>query len=259
MSAAHRDPLVAGNWKMNGSKLEIGTLVDELQAELASVALERCRVLVFPSQVYLDRVAGQLEGTSIGLGAQDVDERPEGAITGGVSAAMVKDVGCRYAIVGHSERRTLFQESDATVADKYELCQSAGLITIVCVGETLEEREAGETISVVRRQLKAVTDRVGKEFAGSLVAYEPVWAIGSGRSASPEQAEEVHASLRACLAEVDVALAEATSILYGGSVSAENAQSLFEMNNIDGALVGGASLNAGSFAKICETAERVKR
>lgn len=254
-----RAPLVAGNWKMNGSKAVIRSLLDDMQSELESLAVEQCRVLVFPSYVYLDAVAAQLRETTIGVGAQDVDERPDGAVTGGVSASMARDVGCDFAIVGHSERRTLFCESDATVADKYERCLAEDLTTIVCVGETLEEREAGETLEVVRRQLQAVTDRVGKGFAGSMVAYEPVWAIGTGRSATPEQAEEVHASLRSCLAEVDEMLAVSTSILYGGSVTAENAQSLFEMDNIDGALVGGASLDAGSFAKICEIAERVKR
>lgn len=254
-----RAPLVAGNWKMNGSKAVIKSLLDDMQSELESLALQQCRVLVFPSYIYLDAVAAQLRGGIIGVGAQDVDERPDGAVTGGVSASMVRDVGCEFAIVGHSERRTLFSESDATVADKYELCHAESLTTIVCVGETLEEREAGETLEVVRRQLKAVTDRVGKGFAGSMVAYEPVWAIGTGKSALPVQAEEVHASLRSCLAEVDEALAAGTSILYGGSVTPQNAESLFEMDNIDGALVGGASLNAGSFAKICEIAERVKR
>jgi len=254
-----RAPLVAGNWKMNGSKAVIRSLLEDLQTELEPLALQHCRVLVFPSYIYLDAVAGQLKDSGIGVGTQDVDQRPEGAVTGGVSAAMVRDVGCEFAIVGHSERRTLFGESDATVADKYELCHAEKLTTIVCVGEALEEREAGETLEVVRRQLQAVMDRAGKGFAGSMVAYEPVWAIGTGRSATPEQAEEVHASLRSCLAEVDAGLAADTRILYGGSVTAENAQSLFEMDNIDGALVGGASLKADSFAKICEIAERVKR
>ncbi|MBO6703046.1 MAG: triose-phosphate isomerase [Pseudomonadales bacterium] len=259
MSAKSRTPLVAGNWKMNGSKAFIRGLLDDVQSELQPLALERCSVLVFPSYAYLYAVADQLRGSSIGVGAQDVDERPEGAVTGGVSAGMVRDLGCGFAIVGHSERRTLFGESDSTVAEKYDRCCEQNLTTIVCVGETLEEREAGQTLEVVHRQLKAVTDRVGVDFAGSMVAYEPVWAIGTGRSATPDQAEEVQASLRACLAEVDAGLAEATSILYGGSVTAENAQSLFEMNNIDGALVGGASLKADNFAKICEVAERVKR
>ena len=244
---------------MNGSKAGIGRLLHDIQAELTPLELQQCRVLVFPSYVYLDAVAAQLKDTVIGVGAQDVDERQEGAVTGGVSAEMVKDVGCEFAIVGHSERRTLFRETDNTVADKYEQCRAAGLTTIVCVGETLDEREQGRTLEVVRRQLKAVTDRTGEEFAGSLVAYEPVWAIGTGRSATPDQAEEVHGGLRACLEEVNAELADQTSILYGGSVSAENAQTLFEMNNIDGALVGGASLEASSFVKICETAERVKR
>lgn len=255
----NRTPFVAGNWKMNGSKSFISSLLDDLQKELLGVALDRCRVLVFPSHVYLDTVVQQLKGSTIGVGAQDVDQRAEGAVTGGVSAGMAKDVGCGFAIVGHSERRTLFEESDDVVAEKYELCRIEGLTTIVCVGETLEEREAGETLSVVRRQVNAVLNRVGEGFKGSMLAYEPVWAIGTGKSASPEQAEEVHASLRACLGEVDAEMAEMTSILYGGSVTAENAQSLFEMDNIDGALVGGASLKAESFADICKVAERVKK
>ena len=247
---------MAGNWKMNGSKVSISHLLSDIQRELAPLSLQQCRVLVFPSYPYLDAVAAQLKGTLIGVGAQDVEQRQEGAVTGGVSAGMVKDVGCEFAIVGHSERRTLFGESDTTVADKYEQCRAAGLTAIVCVGETLDEREQGQTLEVVRRQLEAVTDRAGEAFAGSIVAYEPVWAIGTGRSATPDQAEEVHGYLRSCLGEMNAELADRTGILYGGSVTAENAQTLFEMDNIDGALVGGASLKADSFAKICEVAER---
>ena len=253
---SERDPLVAGNWKMNGDAGSLELLLNVVLRKLSVLALRRCSVLVFPSYVHLGQVARKLRGSSVGLGSQDIDQRTQGAITGGVSAAMVKDAGCGFVLVGHSERRTLFADTDELVADKFEQCGRHGLVPIVCVGETLEERRKNRTIEVVTRQLRAVTSRVGiLGFDGAIIAYEPVWAIGTGESAAPEQAEEVHAGLRKCLAVLDEDLSKRTKILYGGSVTADNAAALFEMKNVDGALVGGASLKANSFAEICKAAE----
>ena len=253
---SERYPLVAGNWKMNGDAGSIGLLLDGVLRELSVLALRRCSVLVFPSYVHLGQVAQKLRGSNVGVGSQDVDQRQQGAVTGGVSAAMVKDAGCGFVLVGHSERRTLFGETDELVADKVEQCGLQNLVPIVCVGETLEERRQGRTLEVVTRQLRAVTSRVSLAgFDGAMVAYEPVWAIGTGESATPEQAEEVHAGLRECVAELDEDLSNRTRILYGGSVTADNAVELFRMKNVDGALVGGASLKANSFAEICKAAE----
>ena len=253
---SERNPLVAGNWKMNGSASSLDILLDGVLLELSVLALIRCSVLVFPSHVHLGQVAQKLRDSSVGIGSQDIDQRAQGAVTGGVSAAMVKDAGCGFVLVGHSERRKLFAESDKLVADKFEQCRRHGLVPIVCVGETLEERRQGRTLEVVTGQLKAVTSRVGfLGFDGAMIAYEPVWAIGTGESAAPEQAEEVHAGLRKCLAGLDENLSRRTRILYGGSVTAENAVALFGMENVDGALVGGASLKVNSFAEICKAAE----
>ena len=253
---SERDPLVAGNWKMNGDAGSLELLLDVVLSELSLLTLRRCSVLVFPSYVHLGQVARKLRGTNVGLGSQDADQRAKGAITGGVSAAMVKDAGCDFVLVGHSERRRLFAETDELVADKFEQCSRHGLVPIVCVGETLEEHKQDRTIEVVTRQLRAVTSRVGLlGFDGAMVAYEPVWAIGTGESASPEQAEEVHARLRKCLAVLDEGLSKRTRILYGGSVTGKNAAALFGMENVDGALVGGASLKANSFVEICKAAE----
>ena len=250
-----RTPVVAGNWKMNGSSGSIDELLDGMVAELDAPKLPGCEVMVFPAYVYLARVVGRLAATGIAVGAQDTDQRPEGAVTGGVSVGMLCDVGCSHAIVGHSERRQLFGETDDIVAEKFEACVEGGLQPIICVGETLEERQQDRTLDVVTRQLQAVLRRVGQSgFEAAMVAYEPVWAIGTGESASPAQAEEVHAALRHCLAEVDAGLAERTRVLYGGSVTPENAVALFRNDNVDGALVGGASLDPGSFAAICRAA-----
>ncbi|MFT7218510.1 MAG: triosephosphate isomerase [Candidatus Azotimanducaceae bacterium] len=250
-----RAPLVAGNWKMNGDIASVDRLLDGiLGSDLA--AINRCQVLVLPPFTYLQRVADKIDGSNLRLAAQDVDSREFGAVTGGISAKMLKDIGCECVVVGHSERRSLFQETNEVVTDKFMLCVQNNLVPILCVGETLEQRTAGETLSVVTSQLRSVMDRAGLAgFSGARVAYEPVWAIGTGESATPEQAEEVHAGLRACLAELDGKLAEETSILYGGSVTAENAEALFAQDDVDGALVGGASLKATSFLQICRAAE----
>ena len=247
-------PLVAGNWKMHGTLGSIEVLLEDLSNELDAVNID-CELLVLPAFVHIGAVTSSLRDSDIKVGAQDVDHRLEGAVTGGVSAGMLSDLGCEFVLVGHSERRTLFGNTDQLVADKFVQSQAHGLTPILCVGETLEERKAGATLSVVTRQLQAVLTRVGiVGMSKALLAYEPVWAIGTGESATPEQAEEVHLNLRASLQELDAEVAESTAILYGGSVSPDNAGSLFEMKNIDGALVGGASLKAKSFVEICKAA-----
>lgn len=244
-----RTPLIAGNWKMNGSHATIRELV---QGVIGAGPYE-CEVAVFPPSVYLDQVKRLVEGSVIRVGAQNADWHESGAYTGEVSLSMLADIGCHYCIVGHSERRHLFGESDETVAEKFAACLSHGVKPVLCVGETLDERRAGSTMTVVRRQVEAVLGRVGLAGLGSgMVAYEPVWAIGTGESATPEQAEEVHGELRALLAKQDARVSETLRILYGGSVNGRNAAGLLVKDNIDGALVGGASLNAAEFAAICE-------
>jgi triosephosphate isomerase len=205
--------------------------------------------------VYLADVARVLKGSGVALGSQDLCAEDNGAFTGEVSGVMLKDFDCGYAIVGHSERRALFGESDELTARKFMAAQKAGLTPILCVGETLAEREAGTTPAVVSRQLKAVLDAAGiGAFARAVVAYEPVWAIGTGRTAKSDQAQEVHALIRGLLAAEDAKIAAATRLLYGGSVKAANAAELFGMPDIDGGLVGGASLDAREFLAICAAA-----
>jgi triosephosphate isomerase len=203
-------------------------------------------VALCPPYLYLEQVSTLLAGTSIAWGAQNISEHAQGAYTGEVSAAMVKEFGCRYAIIGHSERRQLFRESDAQVAAKFEAAQAAEITPILCVGETLEEREAGRTEEVVARQIGAILKN--NDFGNAVLAYEPVWAIGTGRNATPEQAQAVHAFLRARLS-ADV------RILYGGSVKASNAAAIFAMPDVDGGLIGGASLVAKEFIQIARAAE----
>ena len=202
---------------------------------------------------YLGQVSAALEGSAIAWGAQNISEHDSGAYTGEVSGAMLRDFGCRYAIVGHSERRSLYGEDDATVAAKFTAARRSGLTPILCVGETLEQRERGETERVVGRQLDAVG---AAALSGAVLAYEPVWAIGTGRNATPQQAQEVHAFLRARVAARDKALAQGLTILYGGSVKAGNAAELFAMPDVDGGLIGGASLVAEDFIAICAAARR---
>ncbi len=212
-------------------------------------------IVVFPPFVYLADAVRLLEGGRIGVGAQDVCAESPGAFTGQVGAGMLVDVGCRYAIVGHSERRRLFHEDDTLVARKFAAAARSGLIPVICVGETLEEREAGATEAVVARQLDAVTAVHGiASLAQAIVAYEPVWAIGTGRNASPQQAQDVHAFLRSRMAVQDATLAGQVRIVYGGSVKAGNAAELFSMPDVDGGLVGGASLSADEFQQICAAA-----
>jgi triosephosphate isomerase len=247
-----RKKLVAGNWKMNGARESNATLLALIASGLADV---QCDVVVCPPFPYLAQVADLLEGSGIKLGAQTLSEHPAGAYTGEVSGVMLRECSCQYVLVGHSERRTLFGETDAVIAEKFAMAQSAGLRPVLCVGETLAQRESGDTFLVVAAQLAAVIDRVGvAALANSVVAYEPVWAIGTGRTASPAQAQEVHAAIRAQIAVLDVNVAAGLQILYGGSVKAQNAAELFGQMDIDGGLIGGAALVAEDFLAICRAA-----
>lgn len=248
-----RHPIVAGNWKMHGSRAENARLIEELLAGCPAQPAAVC--VVCPPFVYLQEVARLLRDSALSLGGQDVCADAHGAFTGEVSAAMLKDVGCQYVIVGHSERRLLYRESDQLIARKFAASLARGLIPILCVGEQLADREAGRTREVVARQLEVVLELCG---AGALqqgvVAYEPVWAIGTGRNATPEQAQEVHAFIRARIAARDARIAGVTRILYGGSVKAGNAAELFAMPDVDGGLIGGASLKADEFLAILAAA-----
>ncbi len=249
-----RRPFVAGNWKMHGSSVSNQVLLAAALADgkrCAGVDVAVC--VPFP---YLAQAAGALKGSGTGLGAQDVSEHASGAYTGEVSSAMLADLGCTHVIVGHSERRSLHGESDALVARKFVRAMASTLKPILCVGETLAEREAGQTEVVVLRQLQAVVQTTSPEsWAHAVLAYEPVWAIGTGRTASAQDAQAVHARLRAALA-MSGAPADAIRIVYGGSVKPGNAGELFSMPDIDGGLIGGASLVADDFSAICDAAQR---
>ena len=248
-----RQPLVAGNWKMNGTRASVQPLVEGILDGMAGVT--RAEVAVCPPFVYLDLVGSALLGSKIVLGAQNVSKEEMGAFTGEIAAPMLKDLGCQCVIVGHSERRTLYGEGDRLVAEKYARARKEGITPILCVGELLEEREAGNTEDVVARQLDAVIDLAGvASLADSVIAYEPVWAIGTGRTATPEQAQHVHAFIRQRVATHSGEAAEKVRILYGGSVNAKNAAELFGMPDIDGGLIGGASLKAADFLTICQAA-----
>ncbi len=248
-----RSKLVAGNWKMNGNLASNQALLTSLVPLLAPISVTRCVVCVpYP---YLAQTEQILRGKGISWGAQDVCQYEHGAYTGGVSAGMVADFGCRYVIVGHSERRALFGDTDEVVAQKFVAVLKAGLTPIFCVGETLAERESGVMEQVIARQLDAVMAKSGAvALEGAVVAYEPVWAIGTGKTASPEQAQAVHALIRGRVAEQDMRVADGLPIIYGGSVKASNAAQLFAMPDIDGGLIGGASLVAEEFAGICKAA-----
>lgn len=250
-----RSKLVVGNWKMHGSLAGNDILLKGIVSGIACAGSVEVAVCVpFP---YLAQAQAMLAATPLRWGAQDLGEHAAGAYTGEVSATMLGDFGCRYVIVGHSERRALHGETDAVVAAKFRAAKAAGLVPIVCVGETLTQRDAGETLAVVRTQLDAVLAVAGSAaLSGTVFAYEPVWAIGTGRTATPAQAQEVHAAMRAQMAAADASLAAQTPILYGGSVKAQNAGELFAQQDIDGGLVGGASLVAEEFLAICQAANR---
>ena len=248
-----RRPIVAGNWKMHGSRVENARLIEDILGGYPAHAGADC--VVCPPFVYLQEVGRMLRDTPIALGAQDTCADAHGAFTGEVSAAMLKDVGCKYVLVGHSERRLIYRESDQVVARKFAAAHAKALIPVLCVGEQLSDREAGRTEEVIARQLDVVLELCGPEVLGQgVVAYEPVWAIGTGRTASPQQAQDVHAFIRARIAGRDARIAAATRILYGGSVKAGNAAELFGMPDVDGGLIGGASLKADEFLAILAAA-----
>ena len=247
-----RRPFVAGNWKMNGSRERTRALVAGVCE--ASRGLPGVDVGVCPPFVYLAEADAVTSGALL-LGGQNCARTGDGAFTGEVSARMLADAGCSFVLVGHSERRTLYGERDAEVAEKTALALAAGLSPVVCVGETLDEREAGRTEATVTRQLDAVIEHLDREALARVVfAYEPVWAIGTGRTATPAQANEVHAVLRARMADRDSVVAAGVRILYGGSVKPDNAAALFAEPEVDGGLIGGASLDAEQFVDICRAA-----
>ena len=248
-----RRPLVAGNWKMNGTASHAWRLVNEMT--YAASSLEALDVVICPPFILIPQVVKQCEGTEFAAGGQNLEAHAEGAYTGEISGSMLVDHGCSFVIVGHSERRNLYGESDALVAEKTATAHACGLRPIVCVGETLEERENGRTASVVERQVRAVIERTGMGvFPAGIVAYEPVWAIGTGQTATPRQAQEVHALIRGLLRQENSDVAAQIRILYGGSVKPDNAPELFAEEDIDGGLIGGASLEAADFLAICQTA-----
>jgi triosephosphate isomerase len=248
-----RNYLIAGNWKMNGSTAGNQELVAGIAA--GAPDSDRVELLVCPPFPYLAAVSDASAGSKVMVGAQNVSEHESGAYTGEVAPSMLLDCGCNYVIVGHSERRTLYGESSGDVADKFKSALGAGLRPILCVGETLEERQADATVAVVDEQLNAVIDAVGiAAFKTAVIAYEPVWAIGTGMTATPEQAQDVHQHIREVLASRDAGIAESIQILYGGSMKGENAAGLLAKPDIDGGLIGGASLKAADFLAIAEAA-----
>ena len=249
-----RQILVAGNWKLNGSLDSVKQLVSGIMAGAGDTG--DTRIAVCPPFVYIPLAANLLAGSRIALGSQDVSDQESGAFTGEVSGPMLTDFGCTYAIVGHSERRALYAEDDEFTARKFAAARRAGLTPILCVGETLEEREQGITEAVVARQLDAVVELEGIEAIGAaVIAYEPVWAIGTGKTATPDQAQEVHAFIRGKIAALNADVADGLRILYGGSMNPGNAKDLIGQPDIDGGLIGGASLKAEDFLAICQAAE----
>lgn len=248
-----RQPMVVGNWKLNGSRASIKSLMEGINAGMGSI--NNTAVVVCPPAIYIKEVSTMVEATIVSLGGQDCcSEAGPGAFTGEISTQMLIDNGCQYVIVGHSERRSLYGESDEIVAKKFAVARASGLKPILCVGELLSEREANQTETVIARQLDAVLNAEAgvAALADAVIAYEPVWAIGTGKTASPQQAQDVHAFIRQRIAERDSAIADKVQILYGGSVKAANAVELFSMADIDGGLIGGAALQAKEFLAICQ-------
>lgn len=246
--------LVAGNWKMNGSLAGNQELIAGIVAGVDG--MQDLDVMVCPPSVYLQQVAGLIGDSGIGLGAQNLaDQAGPGAFTGEIQGAMLRDLACTSVLVGHSERRSLYGESDALVAAKFSIAQASGLTPVLCLGETLEERDQDQTEAVLARQLDAVIEHAGiQAFGNAVIAYEPVWAIGTGRTASSQQAQAAHAFLRAQLDKLDATIAGSVRILYGGSVKPENAEELFSCADVDGGLIGGASLKSKDFVAICSAA-----
>lgn len=250
-----RQPLVAGNWKLNGTLASVRELVESLKAAVG--AIENVEVAVCPPFVYIPEVSSLLAGSNIVMGSQNMSRHSGGAYTGEVSGPMLNDFGVKYALIGHSERRASYGETDEKAARKFVAVKEHGLVPILCVGETLVEHERGNTFGVVKRQIDAVLDFFGVEaFDGAVIAYEPVWAIGTGKTATPEQAQSVHEYIRGRIARCDEEIASRIQILYGGSVKAANAEALFSQPDIDGGLVGGASLDADEFIAICVAANQ---
>lgn len=248
-----RQPLVAGNWKMNGSREGVKQLLEGVKAGMGEVKV--AEVAVCPPFVFIPGTRRALGGSAIAWGGQDLSVHDSGAYTGEVSGPMLADFGCRYVIIGHSERRMYHGENDALVAEKFDAALKAGLTPIFCCGETLEEREGGITEQVVARQVDAVIDRGGVDMLGKgVIAYEPVWAIGTGKTATPEQAQDVHAFIRGRVAAHSAEVAGSVRILYGGSMKPDNAAELMTKPDIDGGLIGGASLKAEDFLGICTAA-----
>ncbi len=248
-----RQPMVAGNWKMNGSSDSVKELIAGIKDGMGSV--NKAEVVVCPPAVYIPRVAGAVDDSGIKVGSQNICDQDSGAYTGEISGAMLNDVGCVYAIIGHSERRSLYGETDELIARRFAAARRNGIKPIFCIGETLEEREQGITNDVCARQIDAVVALEGVEaLADGVIAYEPVWAIGTGKTASPEQAQEVHAFIRDKISKLNADVAEGLRILYGGSMNAGNAAELLAKPDIDGGLIGGASLKADDFLAICRAA-----
>lgn len=250
----NRRPLIAGNWKMNhggSTAVELASGVAKLTASCGNVD-----VVVCPPFTVLSSVVRALEGSKVEVGAQNCSPKPSGAFTGEISLSMLLDAGCKWVIIGHSERRQFFGETDASVADKTRAAIDADVRPIVCVGELLEERERGDTLKVVKRQLNAVASILADKPGFCAIAYEPVWAIGTGKNAGPAEAQEVHGMIRQRLREISAELADATRILYGGSLSPKNAKELLAAEDVDGGLIGGAALKADDFAKVVEEANR---
>lgn len=244
-----RQPLVAGNWKLNGSLSSISELISGIREQLLTV--NNAELAVCPPYIYLSHVQELLEGVNISLGAQDCSDQESGAYTGEVAAAMIKEFGCKYIIIGHSERRHIYGDRNDTVATKFAHVVKNGLTPILCVGETLEEREEGHTEVVISKQINAVLDLFGVEaFRKAVIAYEPVWAIGTGQVATPAQAQEVHEEIRLTLDAQNKDIAANIRILYGGSMKPENAKELLQQPDIDGGLIGGAALKADDFIGI---------
>lgn len=247
METLNRKKLVLGNWKMNGSRTQVSVLLNELKQGLG----ENNACVVIPPALFLSDVVSQTNGTNIECGAQNVHSKESGAYTGEISASMLAEFGCRYVLVGHSERRQLFGESEKFIAEKFHRVKEHDMIPVLCVGETLADRELGTTEQVIGDQLKAVIDAADSQaFENCIVAYEPVWAIGTGKTATPELAQATHAFIRRFVSEYDFKSSSVLPIVYGGSVNAQNAQGLFSMPDIDGGLVGGASLDARQFVEI---------
>lgn len=245
-----RQPLIAGNWKMNGNKVFVAELLNAIIARQLEV--KTAELAVMPPYVYLQQAQLALHSSPIKWGAQDVCAKPDGAFTGEISTSMLQDTGCAYVILGHSERRQFFGDTNSLVQQKCSAAITAKIAPIVCVGETLQEREAQKTLDIIAEQLAAILTLEDNQLAksGLVIAYEPVWAIGTGKTATPEQAQIVHQAIRQQLKQCGASFAQTTRIIYGGSVKPENAAALFAMEDIDGALIGGAALDANSFIKI---------